>query len=175
MIDSKTEDLINRDIDRVLSTNEANRLQEYLATNPEAQSYYHELEELSRMLEQVEEIDPGPNLKKNILNSIPVRKYQNEETRERIPFFSAWNSRLNYRLTFVFALGLIVGKIFNFVCKKTVERCFPKFYNINTFNCFVKQNRLLSNFKNRIETCVSKYIPNVLIHICQFQTLPGFT
>ena len=109
MIDSKTEDLINRDIDGVLSPKETNRLSEYLSTDPEAQNYYNELVNLSQMLEQVEEVDPGPNLKKNILNSIPVPKYQNEENRERTPLFSAWNSRLNYRLTLAFALGLIVG------------------------------------------------------------------
>jgi len=109
MIDSRTEDLINRGIDGALSANEANRLKEYLSTDPEAQNYYDELENLSQMLEQVEEVDPGPNLKKNILNSIPIQKYQNEENRERTPLFSAWNSRLNYRLTLAFALGLIVG------------------------------------------------------------------
>ncbi len=109
MIDSKTEDLINRDIDGVLSPKETNRLSEYLSTDPEAQNYYDEIENLSKMLAQVEEVDPGPNLKKNILNSIPVQKYQNEENRERTPLFSAWNFRLNYRLTLAFALGLIVG------------------------------------------------------------------
>ncbi len=109
MIDSKTEDLINRDIDGVLSPKETNRLSEYLATDPEAQNYYNELVNLSQMLEQVEEVDPGPNLKKNILNSIPVQKYQNEENRERTPLFSAWNSRPSYRLTLAFAFGLIIG------------------------------------------------------------------
>ena len=109
MIDSKTEDLINRDIDGVLSAQETNRLKEHLSTDSEAQNYYDEIEKLSQMLAQVEEVDPGPNLKKNILNSIPVQKYQNEETRERIPSFSGWRFHLNYRLTLVFALGLIVG------------------------------------------------------------------
>jgi len=109
MIDSKTEDLINRDLDGALSPKEATRLKEYLSTDPEAQNYYDELENLSQMLEQVEEVDPGPNLKKNILNSIPVQKYQNEETKERVPLFNTWGFRLNYRLTFAFAFGLIVG------------------------------------------------------------------
>ena len=109
MIDGKTEDLINRDIDGVLSPKETNRLSEYLSTDPEAQNYYNELVNLSQMLEQVEEVDPGPNLKKNILNSIPVPKYQSEENRERTPFFSAWNSRPSYRLTLAFAFGLIIG------------------------------------------------------------------
>lgn len=109
MIDSKTEDLINRDIDGVLSPKETNRLSEYLSTDPEAQNYYDEIENLSKMLAQVEEVAPGPNLKKNILNSIPVQKYQNEENRERTPLFSAWNFRPNYRLTLAFAFGLIIG------------------------------------------------------------------
>ena len=109
MIDSKTEDLINRDIDGALSAQEATRLKEVLSTDSEAQNYYHEIVNLSQMLEQVEEIDPGPNLKKNILNSIPVQKYQNEENRERTPLFSAWNSRPSYRLTLAFAFGLIIG------------------------------------------------------------------
>ncbi len=109
MIDRKTENLINRDIDGVLSPQEANRLNEYLSTDPEAQNYYDELVNLSQMLEQVEEVDPGPNLKKNILNSIPVQKYQNEENRERTPLFSGWNSRPSYRLTLAFAFGLIIG------------------------------------------------------------------
>ena len=108
MIDSKTEDLINRDIDGALSAQEATRLKEVLSTDPEAQNYYDEIENLSQMLAQVEEVDPGPNLKKNILNSIPVQKYQNEENRERTPLFSAWNSRPSYRLTLAFAFGLII-------------------------------------------------------------------
>ncbi len=109
MIDSKTEDLINRDIDGVLSPKETNRLNEYLSNDPEAQNYYNGLVNLSQMLEQVEEVDPGPNLKKNILNSIPVQKYQNEENRERTLSLSGWRFHLNYRLTLAFALGLIVG------------------------------------------------------------------
>ncbi|MCH7754592.1 hypothetical protein IH970_05660 [candidate division KSB1 bacterium] len=109
MIDSKTEDLINRDIDGVLSAQETNRLKEHLSTDSEAQNYYDEIENLSQMLAQVEEVNPGPNLKKNILNSIPVQKYQNEENRERTPLFSAWNFRPSYRLTLAFAIGLIIG------------------------------------------------------------------
>ncbi len=109
MIDSKIEDLINRDIDGVLSPQEANRLKVYLSTDSKAQSFYDEIVNLCQMLEQVEELDPGPNLKKNILNSIPVQKYQNEETGEQKPSFSGWRFLPNYRLTLAFALGLIVG------------------------------------------------------------------
>ena len=109
MIDRKTEDLINRDIDGVLSPQEANRLNEYLSTDPEAQNYYDELVNLAQMLSQAEEVDPRPTLKKNILNSIPAQKYKNLQTQDRTHSFNAWRFRLNYRLIFAFALGLIVG------------------------------------------------------------------
>ncbi len=109
MIDSKTEDLINRDIDGALSAQAATRLKEVLSTDSEAQNYYDEVVNLSQMLEQVEEVDPGPNLKKNILNSISVQKYQNEETRERTLSFNGWRFYRNYRLTLAFAIGLLIG------------------------------------------------------------------
>ncbi len=109
MIDSKTEDLINRDIDGILSPKETERLKESLANNPAARNYHEELISLSQMLEQTEEVDPGPNLKKNILNSIPIQKYQKEEISERSAAFTGWRFNFNYRFTFAFALGLIVG------------------------------------------------------------------
>lgn len=67
MIEGKFEAILNRKVDGEISTAEAEELKEYLAGNPEAQSYAEDLDGLCRMLREVKEIDPPHDLKDEIL------------------------------------------------------------------------------------------------------------
>lgn len=110
MIDSKTVELINKDIDGMLSPKESLRLKERLSTDPGAKNYHSDLTNLSEMLNRVTAVDPDPNLKKTILNAIPINKYQSTKTKKPAPtFLKALKSVLDFRLAFAFTFGLVAG------------------------------------------------------------------
>jgi hypothetical protein len=110
MIEEKYIELMNKDIDGLLSPKENAALQEYLAKNQDAQAFHDDLHMLSKMLDQVVAVDPPSNLKKNILNSIRLKKHVERERRgllQSLPSFL--NMKVNYRYAFSFSAGLIVG------------------------------------------------------------------
>ncbi|MFQ5771498.1 MAG: anti-sigma factor family protein [bacterium] len=112
MIDKKYIELINYEIDGVLSDAESAVLKEYLANNSEAQELYDDLNKLSKKLQQASEIEPPVNLKKYILNTIPVNKYATKgKSRLLESFAPAWQFRFKFNYVYVFSVGLIVGII----------------------------------------------------------------
>lgn len=112
MIEKKYIELINKEIDRVNLPKDSIKLKEYLRNNPEAQNLYDELVNLSKMLQQVDDVEPSPNLKKNILNSIQWGK--NAVKRDRSFLKSVIPSlqfKFNFNFVYAFSAGLIAGII----------------------------------------------------------------
>jgi hypothetical protein len=111
MIEERYRILIHQEIDGEISEKDRIKLLKYLDGNPEAKSLYQNLEKTSDLLGTVPEIEPSPNLKKHILNSIDFRTTASEK-----PFSSslAWRfktflTRPYPRLAYVLALGIIIG------------------------------------------------------------------
>jgi hypothetical protein len=70
MIDKKSLDLINRDIDGMTSPDEHSLLQSRMAVEPELQKLHNELQRLSRAMAESKPVDPPPSLKHAILRAI---------------------------------------------------------------------------------------------------------
>lgn len=120
MIHKKYIELINKEIDGVISSAEKNNLDEYLLKNPDAKNYYDEINLTNQYLSLLPDQEPSENLKKKIINSINFNKYSPE-----IKNKSFWNllGVPKLRLAYTFAAGIIAGII-----------VFAIFFNNNNIN-----------------------------------------
>jgi len=110
MIKKEYRDLINKDIDKVISVNEKRKLDLYLKRNPEANSLYKALFRTEELLDRLPDNEPSENLKKRILNSIDYNRYTVKSKKDLILEFVNNlfdNRKIKYALTFTF--GLIFG------------------------------------------------------------------
>ena len=110
MTEQKYIELINLEIDGLNSPKDSAKLKIYLENYPQAQNLYESLVELSQTLAQTEEIDPSPNLKKTILNSIDAEKYKKGEKKSRTQIILPL-PKFNLKYVYVFAAGMILGII----------------------------------------------------------------
>ena len=72
MIDQKYIELINHEIDGVITPKQKSMLDNYLKKNPQAEKLYQELIATSKIIDQIPAIEPSENLKKRIMNSIDL-------------------------------------------------------------------------------------------------------
>jgi hypothetical protein len=108
MIDDRTIELINKELDSLNSETESKELETLLSENDEALKYYDELLRAASVLKRIQEVEPPSFLKTQILNSIkslPVPK--------KVGFldgiFTIFRQRPVARYAVVFACGLCVG------------------------------------------------------------------
>lgn len=76
MISGKYSDLINRDIDGVITPSEQAELRQYLAGNAEARAYYNELVQVTAKLRSVKAVNPPADLKRSIMARIAGSRQQ---------------------------------------------------------------------------------------------------
>jgi len=110
MIEDKYIELINREIDGMNSPANSIKLQEYLNHNPDAQMLYNDFKEMSNILSHSSEIEPPSNLKKNILNAIPVNMYSvrtNKFSFSQILNLFYFSGKP--RFAYVFSAGVLFG------------------------------------------------------------------
>ncbi len=110
MIDKKYIELINKEIDGVITKVEQERLHSYLSTNPEAQNFYDELHQTSELLSKIPKLEPSPHIKTYVMNSIDLKRY----VKAKKPFrFKSFVPNLLTKpipkLAYAFALGILVG------------------------------------------------------------------
>jgi len=105
MIGKKYIELINKEIDGIISPEEQEQLQAYLQENPEAQKLYRELIRTAGMLNQIEEIEPSIHLKKRIMNAVGFHKHTPPQHKV-IPGIK-WFTKPGYILAFV--SGVFIG------------------------------------------------------------------
>ena len=105
-------ELINKEVDGLISVPEKQELDRYLDNDPSARTAYDETLRASEMLKQIPDINPSPNLKKYILNSIDPLKYESSDT--TVPKKSLINrlfDNLNPKVAYAFTAGVIIGLI----------------------------------------------------------------
>ena len=108
MIDNKYIELMNREIDNVITGDEKIRLHEYLSSNQAAKEYYNELLLTNKYMNELPDENPSENLKKRILNSIDFSRYS-PKIKSKISWGYLFNPKLKFAYTF--AIGLIAGLI----------------------------------------------------------------
>jgi len=112
MIEEKYIDLINKEVDGIISEKEKNQLSEFLEKNPQAKIIYQEIIKTSELRKKYYDLDPSPNLKKKILSKIDSDRYTSDrnETIERSSIVD-WFININPKVVYAFAAGLILGLI----------------------------------------------------------------
>ena len=110
MLDERTIELINKELDGVNTEAESRELEQFLGQDREALQYYDELLRAASALKRVEQVEPPSFLKTHILNSVralpvPIRsgfRWINN-------VLEAFRQRPIARYAIVFASGLCVG------------------------------------------------------------------
>ena len=122
MIDKKYIELMNRDLDSLISSEEKRLLQDYLDGNWEAKEYYDELFIATEALKHLEDPIPSENLRKRIINSINFNKYADKPAKIRTGGFIR---SLNIKYAFTFAAGLLAGILIYSLVMVTQSKIVP--------------------------------------------------
>ncbi|HKI78591.1 MAG TPA: hypothetical protein VKA26_08635 [Ignavibacteriaceae bacterium] len=107
-LDKQYIELINKEIDHIISPDEKIKLDKYLSENKFAKEYYEELRLTEDYLDKLPVPAPSENLKKQIINSIDFSKYSPKAHKQG--FFSTLFAP-KFKLAYTFAVGLLVGII----------------------------------------------------------------
>lgn len=104
MLDKRTFEMINQEVDGTLSPRDSEKLKSILAKSPEARQTFDALKDLSAMLRGVSPVDPPSSLKSRILHSLP--QPSRRPAAQSYPLFAmiqalAASSRVRYAYTFI--------------------------------------------------------------------------
>lgn len=104
-------ELIHKHVSGDISPEEREKLEKYLQQNDEARKLHRQLLETSRLLDSVPDVEPSPNIKKRIMNSVDMKRYAPRRAPQprRGLLERIWSPRL--KLAYVFAVGLVIGFI----------------------------------------------------------------
>jgi len=112
MIDHNELELMNKDIDKTISLDEKEKLSQYLKENPDANILYNKLIKAEHMLDKLDDINPSPNLKERIINSIDYNFYSDKKKESNfLGYLSTIISGSRTKYAVSFALGIIAGLI----------------------------------------------------------------
>lgn len=106
MLDKRTYDLVNQEIDGANSPRDSKRVRETLERNKEARELYAELKKLSATLKNVPKVDPPRSLKLRILNSLPRPSAASPSLWDRLSDFVRIPV---FRTAYTFAGGVVAG------------------------------------------------------------------
>lgn len=111
--------LMHAEMDGEATEKELATLQEYLASDPEAQKVRAELAKLTNVLDQVEEVETPGDLHTNILAALPPRRPGLETVAQNI---SPWRLRVPFiRYGYALAAGLLLGAALTGVALKNLS------------------------------------------------------
>lgn len=108
MIDRKYIELMNKEIDDVITEDEKKALHNYLSGNDDAKQYYNELRLTNDYLDALPEPEPSENLKKYIVNSIDFSRHSVSENRKN---FWSFLYLPKFKYAYIFTAGIIAGII----------------------------------------------------------------
>jgi hypothetical protein len=102
-------ELINQDVDGTISTDEKHELDVYLADHPDARRLHEQLKELPRLLSEVKQVEPPPQLKQEIISRLQAGSYRREQRRAKSAGFRLFGVDFDFKYAYGFAAGLIFG------------------------------------------------------------------
>ena len=111
MIDQEIIELINKDIDKTISSSEKELLKSYLNNNPDANNLHYEMFETENLLDKLPNNDPPVSLKQRILNSIDYDLYVKKSKVSFVNNILSLFPGSNRKFATSFALGLMTGFI----------------------------------------------------------------
>ncbi|MFC1502685.1 anti-sigma factor family protein [bacterium] len=108
MRDEKIIELIQKSLDGIISKSENQQLQRILEKDPEMQSTFRHLQQVSGLLDAVPELDPPPGLSKRIMNSIDLSRYpKGKMIPAAIPSIRGLSTRMSPRMVVAFSVGVL--------------------------------------------------------------------
>jgi hypothetical protein len=120
-IEAKYLDLMQSEIDDVLSPDEERALDAYLAGNPAARDFRDELTGLCGQLSTVEQIEPPPYLRQQILQNIKPRKAPRANTGQQLRgMLGTLFGVTTVRYAACFAAGILLG--FTFISSDKISK-----------------------------------------------------
>jgi hypothetical protein len=113
MIETKYIELINYEIDGVITPEQKSLLDKYLKNNLEAETLRSQLIATNNRIAEIPEMEPSANLKKQIMNSIDPTKYSTKSKTEWITNLNIdWVFHPKSKLAFAFVLGMFMTLLF---------------------------------------------------------------
>ena len=107
MVEERYIDMMQAEIDGLLSEEDARELRRYLDTHGEANQYYEELRGSVRALSSLPQVDPPPSLKSDIMRAIRRAQPQRRSVRDRIR--EIFESRVAFNYVYALSAGIVIG------------------------------------------------------------------
>ena len=112
MNDTKTVELIHREIDGVITPGERQLLDRQLKQDSRLQLLYDQLTKTSDLIENINPIEPSPSLKQNVMAAIDFNKRGHKTGNKNLFNIPAhWFSFPRKRIAYAFSLGMIVSAV----------------------------------------------------------------
>jgi hypothetical protein len=107
--DKKIFDLIYRDLDGELNSEEQEKLREIIEKNPEMAVFRAEWQKVRSQFDKEKEQEIKTDLKQSILERINMEKYKQKETGKELKLSTPLWRRPAFRISLVFVLGVFTG------------------------------------------------------------------
>jgi len=109
MLDKRTFELLNQEIDGTNSSKEHHEVQALLAKNAEARRTFDALKDLATLLKATPSLEPPSSLKRRILASLPHHRHSQEKVFPLYALIQKLTEGTNVRYAYTFAGGAVAG------------------------------------------------------------------
>jgi hypothetical protein len=105
-------ELIHKEIDGLITASEKRELEEVLNKDPDLRRLQQELKQTSELLTRVPPLEPSPNLKKQIINSIDFSRYSpRPESTDWLSRLTGWIWTPRFRFAYAVLAGMAIGMV----------------------------------------------------------------
>lgn len=120
MINTKYLELINKDIDKIITKEEKDALMKFLGENHEAELFYREMHESEEMLNNLTDREPSEDLKDRILDAVNYLDYKPEK-RNISEYLRNTFKHIKSEWSLSFSLGLAAGIVLLFITFSVID------------------------------------------------------
>ena len=112
MDENRLTELIFSDLEGEISDQDKEDLHRFMDENPEAKNLYRQFSEITEHIHGLPQIEPGPEMRKIVMNSIDPDKYKKQSAGKDYKMFkSGWSGRPMVKIAYAFAIGIFAGAI----------------------------------------------------------------